>query len=194
MQQLDLACNSLADLMAMTVYMDFDYVELMLLITEKLGFTIDDIYGVSLKLKRPMYAVMIGCFAGALYAGFVGLKAFAFMTPSVLNFAMWMDTGNNLMNAGITALITIVVTFIATWLLGFEDPVEEKSENKLNVVNAPVEGTIIDLSEVKDQAFSSESLGKGIEYIENNLTNDITIEEISSYSYISSFYFQKGFF
>lgn len=39
-----LACNSLADLMAMTVYMDFDYVELMLLITEKLGFTIDDIY------------------------------------------------------------------------------------------------------------------------------------------------------
>lgn len=132
------------------------------------GITEPCIYGVSLKLKRPMYAVMIGCFAGALYAGFVGLKAFAFMTPSVLNFAMWMDTGNNLMNAGITALITIVVTFVSTWILGFEDPVEEKIEkveNKLNVVNAPIEGEVINLSEVKDQAFSSESLGKGVAII-----------------------------
>lgn len=39
----------------------------------------------------------------------------------------------------------------------------------------------------------SESIVKAIEYIENNLTNDITIEDISNYSYISSFYFQKGF-
>ena len=39
----------------------------------------------------------------------------------------------------------------------------------------------------------SESISRAIEYIGNNLTNDITIEEISKYSYISSFYFQKGF-
>ena len=38
-----------------------------------------------------------------------------------------------------------------------------------------------------------ESISRAIEYIENNLTNDITIEDISNYSYISSFYFQKGF-
>ena len=36
-----------------------------------------------------------------------------------------------------------------------------------------------------------ESISTAIEYIENNLTNDITIEDISNYSYISSFYFQK---
>lgn len=39
----------------------------------------------------------------------------------------------------------------------------------------------------------SESISRAIEYIENNLTNDITIEDISNYSYISPFYFQKGF-
>jgi len=33
-----------------------------------------------------------------------------------------------------------------------------------------------------------ESISRAIEYIENNLTNDITIEDISNYSYISSFY------
>lgn len=38
-----------------------------------------------------------------------------------------------------------------------------------------------------------ESISRAIEYIENNLTNDITIEDISNYSHISSFYFQKGF-
>jgi len=38
-----------------------------------------------------------------------------------------------------------------------------------------------------------ESISRAIEYIENNLTNDITIEDISNYSYISLFYFQKGF-
>jgi len=39
----------------------------------------------------------------------------------------------------------------------------------------------------------SESISRAIEYIENNLTNDITIEDIANYLYISSFYFQKGF-
>lgn len=39
----------------------------------------------------------------------------------------------------------------------------------------------------------SESISRAIEYIENNLTNDITIEDISNYAYISPFYFQKGF-
>ena len=39
----------------------------------------------------------------------------------------------------------------------------------------------------------SESISRAIEYIENNLTNDLKIEDIASYSYISSFYFQKGF-
>ena len=131
------------------------------------GITEPCIYGVSIKLKRPMYAVMIGCGFGALYAGFVGLKAYAFMTPSVLNFAMWMDEGSNLMHAGITALITIVVTFAATWFLGFDDPKEEENkqetlESKLTVIEAPVEGQVIPLNEVKDEAFSNEKLGKGI--------------------------------
>lgn len=39
----------------------------------------------------------------------------------------------------------------------------------------------------------NESISRAIEYIESNLTNDITIQDIADYSYISSFYFQKGF-
>lgn len=39
----------------------------------------------------------------------------------------------------------------------------------------------------------SESISRAIEYIEKNLTNDITTQDIANYSYISSFYFQKAF-
>lgn len=39
----------------------------------------------------------------------------------------------------------------------------------------------------------NESISRAIEYIENNLTNDITIDDVANHSYISSFYFQKGF-
>lgn len=34
----------------------------------------------------------------------------------------------------------------------------------------------------------NESISRTIEYIESNLTNDITIEDISKHVYISSFY------
>lgn len=38
-----------------------------------------------------------------------------------------------------------------------------------------------------------ESISKAIEYIEENITEDISLDDISKVSYISSFYFQKGF-
>ncbi|UTY38353.1 beta-glucoside-specific PTS transporter subunit IIABC [Allocoprobacillus halotolerans] len=133
------------------------------------GITEPCIYGVTVRLKKPMYAVMIGCFAGGLYAGFCGLKAFAFMTPSIVNFPMWIggDNPNNLMNAIITMIISAVVTFITTLLIGFDDIEEEhqKIENKFNQVNCPVKGKIISLEEVHDEMFSKEVLGKGVAII-----------------------------
>ena len=40
----NISMDSFANLMAITVYVDYDYVELMILVSEKLGFTIDEIY------------------------------------------------------------------------------------------------------------------------------------------------------
>ena len=39
----------------------------------------------------------------------------------------------------------------------------------------------------------SETISRAIDYIENNLTSDISIDDIAKQLYISSFYFQKGF-
>ena len=38
-----------------------------------------------------------------------------------------------------------------------------------------------------------ESISKAIQYIEENITEDINIDDISKHAYTSSFYFQKGF-
>lgn len=131
------------------------------------GITEPCIYGVSLRLKKPMYAVMIGSAIGGVYAGFTALKAFAFMTPSIINFPMWIggDGNANLINAVITMIISAVATFIATLVIGFEDPIEETqaiSHDMINSLQSPMEGTIIDLNEVNDEMFSKEVLGKGI--------------------------------
>lgn len=131
------------------------------------GITEPCIYGVTLRLKKPMYAVMIGSFLGGLYAGFTALKAFAFMTPSIINFPMWMggDGNSNLINAIITMVISAVGTFIATLIIGFDDPIDEEKvslNNNIHSIQSPVEGKVIDLNEVSDEMFSGEVLGKGI--------------------------------
>lgn len=38
-----------------------------------------------------------------------------------------------------------------------------------------------------------ESIGEAISYIEDNIIEDLTIEQISNHAHLSSFYFQKGF-
>ncbi|MBO0996068.1 PTS transporter subunit EIIC [Bacillus sp. SD088] len=99
------------------------------------GITEPCLYGVTLKLKKPMYACMIGGFAGGLYAGIAGLKAYVFLTPGLFTLPMWIDPANsgdlsNLWNAIIAMGIAAVVTFVATLVIGFKDvpPSQEAAE------------------------------------------------------------------
>ena len=97
------------------------------------GITEPSLYGVTLKLKKPMYACMIGGSVAGLYAGFVGLKAYAFLTPGLLALPMWMaeGSGSNFIHALITIAICMIVTFIATLVIGFEDPKEIPAEEAI---------------------------------------------------------------
>lgn len=138
------------------------------------GITEPCLYGVTLKLKKPMYACMIGGGVAGLYAGFVGLKAYAFLTPGFFSLPMWMseNNGNNFTNALITIAICVVVTFIATLLIGFDDPIEKDQKNHINTdiqtITSPISGQLVKLEEVNDETFSSESVGKGIAIVPNS--------------------------
>lgn len=139
------------------------------------GITEPAMYGVTLKLKKPMYACMIGGAAGGLFAGIVQLKAYIYVTPGLLSLPMWVSEGSkDLVYAIITMIISTVVTFIATLIIGFDDPVKDIKEvehkeilNKSNYENilAPVKGKIVSLENVADETFSSGIMGAGIAII-----------------------------
>lgn len=76
------------------------------------------IYGINLRLKKPLYAVVIGGLAGGCTAGIMGAKAYTLGYSSILAIPIFMDT----MIAIIVAIaVTFVVAVAATCVMGFED-------------------------------------------------------------------------
>ena len=86
------------------------------------GITEPALYGVNLKLKKPMYAGMIGAAIAGIFAGLVKLKAFIYVTPGILSLAMWVSKEENFVfMAIITIIIASIATFIAVFIIGFDD-------------------------------------------------------------------------
>lgn len=136
-------------------------------ITAYMGITEPVLYGVNLPKKYPLIAAMIGGASGGLYAGLTNTHRFA--TGSSGLPAVLLYIGDNTMkyfwNIIIALIISAVVTGILTYILSFkyEKEVIEEKEIELNNTNivSPILGEVIDLKEVKDEAFSSGALGKG---------------------------------
>ncbi|MGR6128972.1 beta-glucoside-specific PTS transporter subunit IIABC [Paenibacillus sp. SER-28] len=142
------------------------------------GITEPALYGVHLRLKKTLFACMIGAGVAGLFAGLMNLKAYAAVGPGFASLPMFIsEDHSNLVYALITMAISIIVTFIAVYVIGFTDTVIEptktearpepaqtqsKSFKSKTVIFAPMEGTVIPLQQVNDEAFSQEAMGKGI--------------------------------
>lgn len=137
------------------------------------GITEPAMYGVNLKLRKPMYSAMIGAAVSGIFAGIVKLKAFIYVTPGILSLAMWVSKKENFIFMAImTMIIDTIVTFIATYIIGFDDSEFEDDEDETieitqqtksnHQILAPVSGTVISLDKVNDRTFSSGIMGKGI--------------------------------
>ena len=142
-------------------------------ITGLMGITEPALYGVNLPKKYPLIASMIGGGFGGLYAGLTHTHRFA--TGSSGLPAVLLYIGDNTMqflyNIIIALVISCIVTAVLTYILSLkyekidetiEEVVEAKPEGKNSNITSPLKGNIIALSEVKDEAFASEAMGKGI--------------------------------
>ena len=140
------------------------------------GITEPALYGVTLRLKRPMLGACIGAAVGGLFGGFFQMNCFGIATPAIVTIVQYVeeDRAASLLIAAATILLTVVVTFIATMIIGFEDIVDEdedetpasdvsiESKEEADItVPSPLSGKAVPLSEVKDATFSQEILGKG---------------------------------
>lgn len=133
------------------------------------GITEPALFGVNLPLKKPMYGAMIGSAVAGLVAGFLKLKAFIYVTPAILSLPMWVSKSENFVLQAITVMvIASVATFIATWMIGFDDPAQEEGGQQIaekdgkHELHSPVVGKLEKLSEVNDPTFASGVMGKGV--------------------------------
>lgn len=76
------------------------------------------IYGINLKLKKPLFAVSIGGFIGGSVAGIMGAKAYTLGYSSILAIPIFADT---MLAIIIAIVVSFLVALISTYLLGFED-------------------------------------------------------------------------
>ncbi|OMF85120.1 PTS transporter subunit EIIC [Paenibacillus sp. FSL R7-0337] len=86
------------------------------------GVTEPGLYGVGMRYKRPFIGMIIGGFAGGLYAGLTGVTAYTFIpVASFLSvFGFVGGPMSNLVNGIISAVIAFIVSTIATYFLGFK--------------------------------------------------------------------------
>lgn len=138
--------------------------------TALLGITEPSLYGVTLKLRKPLVAAMIGGGCAGIYAGLSGLVRYAFVSPGLAALPAFIgENPMNIVHALITCAIAIVVTFALTWMLGFDDPVEETGSGVSEAVSgaeqqivSPLNGQLVGLAQVNDDVFSQGLLGPGV--------------------------------
>ena len=141
------------------------------------GTTEPALYGVTIPLKRPLIATCIGSGLAGLFVGIVNLKSYSFVSPSLLSIIQFInpDGGMNFVYALAGTAITVIATFVATLLLGWDEPVEEtSSETEVaapaasvtaptgkTVIEPPIAGEVIPLDQVSDETFATGILGPG---------------------------------
>ncbi|HEL0689738.1 TPA: PTS beta-glucoside transporter subunit IIBCA [Streptococcus equi subsp. zooepidemicus] len=145
------------------------------------GITEPALYGITLKFKKPLYAAMIsGGLVGA-YIGFVNIASYTFVVPSLIGLPQYISptSSANFTNALIAAGLTIALTFTLTWFFGIDEEVDQEGAadsdstpvksglSAKQSIYAPMVGTVLPLSEVPDETFSSKLLGEGLAILPN---------------------------
>lgn len=133
------------------------------------GITGPALYGVAIRLKRPMIASVITGFIAGAVAGLAGLASHSMAAPGLFTSVQFIDKDNPTSILWIAAVmaISVVVSFALTLILVFEDiPVEEDEADMVTPASvklmAPMKGAVMGLHDVADEVFSKGLLGKGM--------------------------------
>lgn len=124
------------------------------------------IYGVNLKYKRPMWAVMIGGFAGGFVARLLGAKAYVMGYSNPLALPIF---GKTALAAAVGILVTIIVATVAGFIFGIgNDPKEASITNPVqkdfpdDAIVAVSDGELLPLETVNDDVFAKKLMGDGV--------------------------------
>ena len=136
------------------------------------GVTEPAIYGINLRLRRPMFGVMAGGAAGGVVAGLMGARAYVMGYSTILALPIFQDT---ILAMTIGVVVAILVAAAVTFLLGFQDDERETvstapsdspalSSASDDTLVAIADGTVIDITAVNDETFAQKILGDGVAF------------------------------
>lgn len=132
------------------------------------GVTEPAVYGIIVKYKQIIPAVVLGGISGGLFAGVFHLKRYAIATPGVPALPAYMgEDPNNIFIAIGTVCIAFVVSLVAAYLMsGSKKEATQKAPASIapaesNTLYAPLNGTVIPLEQVPDETFAAGILGEG---------------------------------
>lgn len=143
-------------------------------VTGIFGITEPTIYGVTLRLKKPFICGCAGGAIGAVVLSFFHSAYYAYAgLPGLLTIvnAISKDAPMSFIGEALACVIASVITIVTIQIVGFDDPVDETEESEeeeqkeqtaeIKKIESPLAGTVIPLSEVHDEVFASEMMGKG---------------------------------
>ena len=94
------------------------------------GISEPALYGVALRLKRPLIASLISGFICGAVAGMAGLASHSMAAPGLFTSVQFFDPANPMSIAWVFAVmaLSVVLSFVLTLVMGFEDiPVQEQA-------------------------------------------------------------------
>lgn len=138
-----------------------------------LGITEPALYGVTMKLKRPLVGVCIGGAIGGAIAGFFHVTATGIATGPIIGIPLFIT--DTFIYFVISCAVAFVIAFAFVIITGFEDVKEEEYEEEIGdltataavpagetEISSPMTGTVVKMEDVKDNVFASKMMGDGI--------------------------------
>lgn len=151
-------------------------------VTGLFGITEPAIYGVNLRLKRPMICGCIAGAAGGAVAGAFNAVSWGYNMPGIATIPAYFKAGymSQFLGFLLSILISFVLGAVLTWIVGFKEEISEETvieeptvivETKQEtledtkeelIIGSPVKGYVMPVSEVKDEVFASLAMGDGV--------------------------------
>lgn len=161
-------------------------------VTGLFGITEPAIYGVNLRLKKPMICGCIAGAAGGAVGGAFNAVSWGYNMPGIATIPAYFKAGHTSQFLGflLSILISFVLGVVLTWIVGFKEdvPMSEAADLKDETVDlkdlelpeaaaekagieeiseeltlgSPVKGHVIPIDQVKDDVFASRTMGDGV--------------------------------
>ena len=139
-----------------------------------MGITEPAMYGVNLVYKKPFFIAMISSAISAAFFQLFHTVGLAYVPPGI--FTLISFKADSFIFVILGVILSFALAAVLTYFFGMKDvngTEESKKPDEKEIsmnhepesVSAPIKGKVIDITEMKDETFSSEVMGTGVAII-----------------------------